>query len=305
MMQVHAVPRHTVRMAAAVRASRCKSQGVFAAARVVQESRAAAGLVSVSTTVPTGKTVVIHAAENVLVIDPAQSRVTRLRKGLGVGAKALHNMGSKRDNKCLVTLTYRGDNRNWRPEQISNYIRLVRKWYEKLTGGEKLRYCWVAELQQRGVIHYHAVFWLKKGVCMPKADKRGWWPHGMSNTKRATAPIAYLMKYVSKTDSKNIGGFPHGARIFGLGGLDKSGRDCKRWVLWPAYVQGNAAAGDCFKPSEGGGYVNHETGELLLAEFAPTGGGFTSFIRIRNTPRRIEACGPFSWFGEGQGVVVH
>lgn len=288
-------PSSTVRMASAVSAARGKSQSAFAALAVVQESRAAAGLVSVSTTVPAGKTVVIHAAEVVLRIDPAQARVTRLRKGIGVGAKALHNMGSSRDNKCLVTLTYRGDNRNWKPEQISLYIRLVRKWYERLTGGEKLRYCWVAELQQRGVIHYHAVFWLKKGVTMPKADKRGWWPHGMSNTIKATAPIAYLMKYVSKTDSKNIGNFPHGARIFGLGGLDKAGRDCKRWVLWPAYVQGNAAAGDLWKPCEGGGYLNHETGQLLLAEFAPTGGGFSCFIRIRKTPRLIDASGPFSW----------
>ncbi|QFS65494.1 hypothetical protein GCS91_14795 [Delftia tsuruhatensis] len=44
-----------------------------------------------------------------------------------------------------------------------------------------------------------------------------------------------------------------------------------------------------------GGYVNAETGEILLPEFAPTGGGFSRFVRIRHTPRRIEANGPFCW----------
>jgi len=65
--------------------------------------------------------------------------------------------------------------------------------------------------------------------------------------------------------------------------------------LWPAYVQGNAAVSDRFKPAPGGGFINHETGELLLSEFAPTGGGFHSFIRVRTTPRRIDSSGPFSW----------
>ncbi len=268
-------------------------------------SGAAAGLVSVSTTF-TGSFIVpvnVQWSESCIEIDHDQARVTRLRKGVGVGAKALHNMGSPRDNKCLVTLTYAGDNASWKPEQIRTYINTVRAWYSRLTG-DKLRYVWVAELQKRGVIHYHAVFWLRKGVSMPKADKRGWWPHGMSNTIKATAPVAYLMKYVSKTDSKNIGRFPHGARIFGLGGLDKSGRDCKRWVLWPSYVQGNAASGDSWKPCKGGGYVNHEDGRILLSEFAPTGGGFKSFIRVRTTPREIDASGPFSWAPQFKNSAV-
>lgn len=68
-------------------------------------------------------------------------------------------------------------------------------------------------------------------------------------------------------------------------------------MLWPAYVQGNAAITDRFRPAKGGGYVNAETGELLLPEFAPTGGGFSRFVRIRHTPRRIEAHGPFMWIG--------
>lgn len=272
-------------------------------------SGVAAGLVSVSTTCKVGflsfevsddrtqasKDREVQFLEDSITIDPKQARVTRLRKGIGVGAKSLHNAGGKGQRMWLVTLTYKGTNANWRPEQISRYLDCLRKWHYAKTGSKTVRYAWVAELQERGVIHYHVVVWLAPGMAIPKPDKSGWWPYGMSNRKEATAPIAYLMKYVSKTDSKNIGSFPHGARIYGLGGLDKSGRDCKRWVLWPSYVQGNAAAGDPWKPAVGGGYANSSTGELLLAEFVPSGAGFTRFVRVRTNPRQLDPSGPFSW----------
>ena len=274
-------------------------------------SGAAAGLVSVSTTcrasfsylssdtrLPESVQRERTMLEDSITIDPLQSRVRRLRKGIWVGAKSLQNGGGKGQRMWLVTLTYKGTNANWRPEQISRYLDCLRNWHYKKTGSKKVRYAWVAELQERGVIHYHVVVWLPPGLAIPKPDKSGWWPHGMSNRKEATAPIAYLMKYVSKTDSKNIGSFPHGARIYGLGGLDKSGRDCKRWVLWPSYVQGNAAAGDPWKPAVGGGYENAVTGELLLAEYVPSGAGFTRFVRVRTNPRQLDPSGPFSWLPE-------
>lgn len=281
------------------------------ARRASAEGRAAAGLVSVSTTCR-GLPTAIAWADSCITIDPAQSRVTRLRKGLGIAAKQLHNMGDRNQRIWMQTLTYAGTNANWRPEHISRYLDALRKWHYAVTGSKKVRYAWVAELQQRGVIHYHVIVWLDGGLTPPKADmawKRKdraglvhWespmWPHGMSRRDLSTAPVAYLMKYASKVESKNVGSFPHGARIHGTGGMDASGRSIRRWVLWPAYVQGNASVADRFKPAPGGGYCNDETGELLLAEFAPTGGGFQSFIRVRTTPRRIDAAGPFSWLPE-------
>lgn len=267
-----------------------------------------AGLVSVSTSqplgfpaIPEGMSVPIWWAENVIAIDRQMARVTRLRKGVGVAAKALHNAAGHRAQKIMTTLTYKGDNRNWDAKHISAYINCVKKWYARLTT-KKLMYVWVAELQERGVIHYHCVFWLDRGVTMPKADKRGWWPHGMTKTEKAEKPIGYLMSYLSKIETKNVSEFPHGARIYGIGGLDKSARDCKRWVLWPAYLQGNAASGDGFKPAKGGGYVNRETGEFYAAEFAPTGGGFRSYVRVRTHARQVDASGPFSWFPQHHTV---
>lgn len=260
-----------------------------------------AGLVSVSTTRtefklnPENIPTVFWMAENAISIDRQQARVTRLRKGVGVASKSLHNLAGHRAQKIMVTLTYTGDNRNWKPTHMSAYIAAVKMWLKRLTG-EKLRYVWVAELQDRGVIHYHAVFWLPRGVTMPKADKRGWWPHGMTKTEKAFKPIGYLMSYLSKIESKNVMEFPHGARIYGIGGLDKTAADIKRWVLWPSYLQGNAASGDRFKPATGGGYINHETGEYFRAEYQPVGNSFKSFFRVHTHERQVDASGPFSWY---------
>lgn len=293
-----------VARASAMEALRAFSQRQTARDFESAEARAARGLVSVSTSGFAALPTAMRWAEQCITIDRHQSRVTRLRKGVGVGAKALLNLGEGPcENNVMVTLTYAGDNSDWKPRHVSDYIRKVREWFKARCPGERLRYVWVAELQQRGVIHYHAVFFLPAGVRMPQADRKGWWPHGMTNTLKATAPVAYLMKYASKVESKTIGGFPRGSRIYGIGGLDAPGAAFKRWVLWPAYVQGNASVADRFRPAPGGGYLNAQTGEFLASEFAPTGGGFQSFIRVRTTPRRIDAAGPFSWLPEP--VTLH
>lgn len=288
--------------------------------RGASEARAARGLVSVSTSGFAALPTAMRWTEQCITIDKGVARVTRLRKAVGVGAKCLLNLAEgDAGNNVMVTLTYADKKAAgpfqalWQPRHVSDYIREVRKWYADRCPGQRLRYVWVAEVQDgsrredgigRGVLHYHVIFFLPAGVSMPYADRRrrvkgvlraSWWPHGSTNTKPATKPVGYLMKYASKPDSKSIGGFPRGARIYGIGGLDAPGAAFKRWVLWPAYVQGNAAVTDRVRPTPGGGYRNDTTGEVWLSEFAPTGGGFSSFIRVRTTPRVIEASGPFSW----------
>ncbi|MGJ7531414.1 rolling circle replication-associated protein [Variovorax sp. GB1P17] len=294
--------------ASSMEALRAFSQRQTARDFQTAEARAARGLVSVSTSgfgvsrnLPTAFVMAEHSIE----IDRPQARVTRMRKGVGVGAKCLLNLGEgDSGNNVMVTLTYRGTNADWQPRHVSDYIRAVRKWFAHRCPGQRLKYLWVAEIQDgkrradgigRGVIHYHAIFFLPAGVSMPPADKRGWWPHGFTNTEKGYSPVAYLMSYAKKANSKNVGGFPRGSRLYAVGGLDAPGAAIKRWVLWPAYVQGNAAITDRFRPAEGGGYINAETGQFLESEFAPTGGGFSRFIRVRTTPRQIDASGPFSW----------
>ncbi|WP_284335833.1 hypothetical protein [Comamonas sp. NoAH] len=268
----------------------------------------AAGLVSVSTTCKEGEfknfSELLGEAETV-EIDKNIARITRLRKSLGVAAKCLHNLGARNQRIWMQTLTYRGDNDAWRAEHISRYLDGLRKWHYSRTGSKKVRYVWCAELQKRGVIHYHVILWLDHALTPPMADRpwknRGrWeppmWRHGMSNRLESFAPVAYIMNYAKKIEQKNIGNFPRGARIHGCGGLDVTGRGIRRWVMWPAYVQGNAEVGERWRPAKGGGYENASTGEILLAEFAPTGSSFTRFVRVRRHPRAIDAAGPFNWF---------
>ena len=267
--------------------------------------------------------------EQCIDIDRAQARITRLRKSVGVASKCFINLGERPPtNNVMVTLTVR-DGYVWKPRHVSDYIRAVRLWFKDRCPGTPLRYVWVAEIQDgkhradgvgRGAMHYHVIFFLPDGVRMPHADrcrkvkgvvKAAWWPHGSTNTVVSTSPIAYLVSYAKKIDSKNVGGFPRGCRISGVGGLDQAGRAIRRWVLWPAYVQGNASINDRFRPAKGGGYLNADTGEHLASEFAPTGGGFSSFIRVRTTPRLLPAEGPFSWIDANPicaplaGVTVH
>lgn len=303
------------RAALATEVLRARSSASFEvehAARSAQLGGVAAGLVSVSTSCKNPENAsfaqLLGEAETV-EIDKAVARVTRLRKSLGVAAKCLHNLGDRNQRVWMLTLTYAGTNRDWSPRHISRFLDALRKWHYSRTGAKKVRYVWVAELQKRGVIHYHVLVWLDDALTPPKPDRpwrqvvRGvpvWnppmWPHGMSNRQESTSPVAYVMKYASKIESKNVGGFPHGARIHGCGGLDSSGRGIRRWVLWPAYVQGNADCTECWRPAKGGGYENPETGEVLQSEFVPTGGGFVRFKRVRRHPRLIEAAGPFVWW---------
>ncbi|PIG08627.1 hypothetical protein [Comamonas sp. 26] len=303
--------RYVARSEANARVSHARMVSLVGEAQAAREAR---GLVSLSTTCKadgSGLSVVDFMAENTIEIDHQKARITRMQKSVGISAKALHHLGEKNQRVWMLTLTYAGTNRNWRPEHISRYLDGLRKWHYSRTGIKKVRYVWVAELQKRGVIHYHVCVWLNHGLTPPKPDsawkKKGafqapMWTHGMSNRVRATHPVAYLMKYASKGTSE--GKFPHGARISGVGGLDEIGRGCRRWVLWPAYVQGNASIKDRFRPAPGGGYLNAKTGELLRSEFVPTGGGFTRFVRVRTTPRSIENTGgPFSWLSDKPGVA--
>lgn len=261
--------------------------------------RSGAGLVPESTT-PTGV--------NVLQICKADARFTRLQKNIGVAAKLLnmHHQG-KRVNAVMVTLTYRGVD-DWRNWHMTRYIDAVRVWFKRLTGGTKpLQYVWVGETQERGALHYHVIFWLPKGVTMPKADKRGWWPHGMTNTLKANKPVGYLTSYVKKLASKK--GIPHGARIYGVGGLPPADRDVRRWINWPAFVQARASVEDKWRPAKGGGWLQCATGEIWPSEYGLSFATprHTVVVRLHDHGRPLGSPGPFCWlhsFTNTSGVAA-
>lgn len=243
----------------------------------------------------------IREALGAFELNAVKTRLAKLRMAVGFAARchAVSEKGSRTDVPVMVTLTYAGDNRDWQPDHMSKFMNRARMWLTRQ--GVSCRYVWVAELQKRGVIHYHAVFWLPVGVRMPRPDAAGWWPHGMTRIEVARHAVGYLMKYLSKDTSKaseTVGSFPKGSRAYGVGGLDFSLRRARRWLRLPAFVQANSSIFDDWKRKVGGGWLA-PCGRWLCSEFERVRVGRAWVLRrVALHERSIEASGPFCWLGD-------
>ena len=157
----------------------------------------------------------------------------------------------------MVTLTYR-DVGEWRPGHLPALLQTMRKWVQRR--GHGLRYVWVAELQRRGAVHYHLLLWLPKGLTLPKPDKQGWWPHGLTRIEWARKPVGYLAKYASK--GGEAAEFPKGCRLHGHGGLAAAARVIASWWRCPEWVRSHW--GSDHRPRRvRGGFLSRLTGEVL------------------------------------------
>lgn len=193
-------------------------------------------------------------------LDPVATRLSRLRRGVLTAAR-LHQeavqTGGFRGRWAMLTATYRnvGD---WSPLHLSALLDHVRKWLARR--GHGMSYVWVAEMQKRGAIHYHALIWLPKGLTMPKPDKQGWWEHGYTRIEWARNSVGYMAKYASKGDGAK---FPKGARLHGCGGL--RGRQLLEARYWrrPAWLRERTGIDDAIVRRVGGsGWIDRETGEI-------------------------------------------
>lgn len=205
------------------------------------------------------------ASRKELLLCPVEARLKQMKKSVLNSARLLRASlegGSYR--MAMVTLTYRKVG-EWRPNHMSAFMDHVRT-YMKRRFDLRTRYVWVAELQERGAVHYHCLIWLPKGVTLPKPDKRGWWPHGMTRVEWAKKAIGYLTKYVSKLQSKTVA-FPRGLRICGSGGLDADGRNERAWWRLPNYVREVWGIADCVRPAVGGGFVAKASGEWMASRY--------------------------------------
>lgn len=159
----------------------------------------------------------------------------------------------------MLTLTYQ-DIGTWEPGHITQCLDAIKK-YQKRKGLD-FRYVWVAELQKRGAVHYHVIFWRPYGQRIPMADKRGWWKHGSTNIKTARRPIGYIMKYASKLATKQD--YPKGLRMCGAAGLSSDARLRRAWQLLPAYIRARwPDYASQPKRHEGGGWQAHQGTERM------------------------------------------
>jgi hypothetical protein len=290
-----------------------------AAVGAVQRARQSAGLVSVSTTHTRAKTPLSQALKKSPALqaphvaraaaagvymptaDEDSARVRQLRRAVGFSARAqvAHQRAASTDEVLMLTLTY-ADASGWRPNHMSKLMNCLRMWFSRQ--GLAFRYTWVAELQKRGAIHYHVALWVPRGVRVPMPDKRGWWPHGMTNIEKARHASKYLMKYLSKGGDKNgCWRLPQGARMYGVGGLDHLLRRARRWLSYPDFVKARADILDDWKRAEGGGWRDPE-GNVWQSEFQPVKvGPYAGFERVCDHGRPFQAGAPFTWLHRGPG----
>lgn len=225
-----------------------------------------------------------------------ERRIKSLRRNVWAAGKLHANNAAKGDRCWFVTLTYRGVS-DWSPRHISEAIRSFRHWCKKR--GLVPRYVWVAELQQRGAMHYHLAVWLPAGVSCPMWDKGGrnyapFWPHGMTNRQIARNAVGYLMKYMSKVGIHHE--YPKHARIHGCGGLAPSDRATKAFFNFPVWLRQVVGVGESTVRS--GRRVVRETGEILRSPFELVRKRGGMYLRaVREIPA-IWVSGPWSrWDG--------
>jgi len=145
-------------------------------------------------------------------IDPDLFRVSRLRRRVHSWSDTLREFlygKSESHRLVMVTLTY-ADRHGWRKNHIRDYLVHMRKILNK----NLLGYAWVAELQERGAVHYHVLFLVCNGANVPMPDKSGLWSHGLSRVETARS-VFYIVKYTQKAlhTDKN---FPRGLRLFAV-----------------------------------------------------------------------------------------
>jgi hypothetical protein len=202
------------------------------------------------------------------LVDSKTARLKRMRRATLTAANEVQRRtlpGFRPPRAVGVTLTYR-PGVEWSQRHISDFIACVRKWADRR--GIEAPYVWVAELQKRGAVHYHAIFWVPRNLSMPKPDKQGWWRHGMTRIEQLRSGAAYASKYASKGDG--VMQFPKGLRLHGRGGLDASERMAVRWWCLAKWVRD--FFGECVRDvvKVVGGYASRGDGEYLESPWRVT-----------------------------------
>jgi hypothetical protein len=233
---------------------------------------------------------------DLIEVEPFLTRLRRMARSVLTAAR-MHEF-ELRHTRCkpaMLTLTYRQVD-GWHKRHISELLRHIRNWLARR--GHRLRYVWVAELQQRGALHYHVLLWLPRGLSLPKPDKQGWWTHGSTRIEWARKPAGYLAKYASKLDSKVGIGFPAGARLHGKGGLEEFGRSVAQWFSLPTWAREVCDLAGRAVRVKGVGLVERDSGVWLPSpwrlSFGESGTAFAHRAFCYLDAVR-DLGGPFSW----------
>lgn len=285
------------RSEAAYAAALAKVQGEGAAAGAFQPAQPA-GFTS-SETSPTNrlqdlKEQALQAISGeAVVVDPVKSRLARMAK---MTRQALRSHKSAKPDwpVAFYTLTYRPGVKP-SARHVSAFIDRARLWLLRRWKCKDFRFAWVAELQgerakagDEGALHYHVAIWMPPGLMMrgrmraaksggqcsdavvlPKADQRGWWPHGRTNRDWVRKSVnAYMSAYMSKGDE---GKFPKGVRIHAAGGFKAPERLVRTHFGLPKWIREQTTPADRACRAKGGGWLVRSTGERLASPWVCLG----------------------------------
>jgi hypothetical protein len=190
-----------------------------------------------------------------VMVDKKKMRVARMVRRVKSWCNAVQAALDDKDHRLLmVTLTYRGVE-DWKANHIREFMLAVKKHAGKRLKG----YAWVAEMQERGAVHYHVLMLVHASYFFPMPDKTGMWAHGMSKTEIARSPY-YILKYAGKEKQKFCT-FPKGLRMFGLYASEEVCSGLSRWFFristLPAWMRENLKGehfGLSFERVIGGGW---------------------------------------------------
>lgn len=218
-----------------------------------------------------------------VVMDTRLARVYRMKKGVMTTARLVNDRlagASIRWRPIMVTLTYANPD-GWRPEHVAEFLNTVRKWAKRR--GYTLPYVWVMELTKKGTPHYHVLFWIPARLHLPKSDRRGWWPHGSTNTIRVRNSVGYVAKYASKFESKD-GQFPKGARLHGIGGLTGMEKRVVAWWKLPKRFRTGEEGSVVWRRIIGGGWRCLDDGTEVKPSFVVHHMADSPYVMIEEGP---------------------
>jgi len=163
-----------------------------------------------------------------VIVDTYRSRLSKMRFRIYEWAEAMAILKKEVPTRMvMIMLTYKkvGD---YKPGHINDYMKKIKQSVGKNIYG----FAWVAELQDRGAVHYHLVMVVKKRSRIPMPDKSGMWKHGWSGIRTAKTPF-YLLKYTGKEYQKDLQAYPKSCRLYAVSyrlpeGVTKAFLDTKK-----------------------------------------------------------------------------
>jgi len=149
--------------------------------------------------------------KKVSVLDNFEQRYQKLRSSVSEWARIMAML--KKERSCrmvMITLTIHKV-KDYNPGMIRDYMKKLKQHLGKKLFG----FAWVAEMQERGAVHYHLMVCVESYTRIKLPDKSGMWKWGSSKIETARTPY-YLCVYIGKERQKDLSRYPKSCRVYSV-----------------------------------------------------------------------------------------